>query len=140
MITTHPTKNCNVIYFEGLESYGGRPQAALLSLFTNKLPRYYYPTDQTRVDGPPVFSQYKCGYLLFALGSEHAGKKYAHNLADYIAAQKLGEVFEHPPAANQLHANKPGILFTWLPNWPALEKWWNAMPEEDRIRASKGQL
>lgn len=139
-ITTHPTKNCNVIYLDNLQYYGGRPQAALLSCFTNKIPQYYYPDKQERTPGPPTYTQYNCGILLFALGSEHRKMKYAHNLADYIREHELGKVFEMPEAPNPLHNNKTGILFVWIPEWAALREWWEGMPMEDKIRASKNQL
>lgn len=140
MITTHPTKNCNVIYFDGLADYGGRPQAALLSLFTNKIPQYYYPTKQDRVDGPPKYTQYNCGILLFALGSDHLKMRYAHNLSDYIQKHNLGRVFEMPEAPNPLHSNRSGILFVWLPDWDALKAWWESQPVADKDLASKNQL
>lgn len=139
-VTTHPTKNCNVIYIDGLEFYEKRPEAALLSLFTNKIPQYYQPTNQQRLAGPPTYTRYKCGYLIFALGSDHGKQKYAHQFADYITKHKLGKIFEMPPAVNPLHANREGVLFIWIPAWDALEVWWKDQPETDKVLASKNQL
>lgn len=140
MITAHYTRNCNIIYLDNLRDYEGNMRNAMLSAFTNKIPSYTMPTRQQREPGPPTFTKYSCGYILFAHGSEHDGYKYAQDFAKLIAANKLGQLFEMPPAANPMHAQKNGILYVWIPDWAALEKWWLKQPEADRVSASKNLL
>jgi hypothetical protein len=137
-ISLNVTQNCNVTYLNYMASYEGKPRQAMLSVFTKRFPAGGYPNYGFQ-ESATAFFKPTCGYFIFALGSEHAGKKYPWQFADYIKQHQLGPVFEMPPAPNPLHAMKEGVLFVWIPDYDAIHQWWDKQPEEDRKNAARGQ-
>lgn len=113
--------NCNFQYFTGLRNYEKNSEMALFHALSRAT---------VDLDGYPngyAYRKPESGMYLFARDSD-SELTYARGLADLINSLELGVASEHI-AKNPRHNNRNGILYVWIINTEACEKWWKENKE-----------
>ncbi len=131
----YDAQSCAIQEIHRLKDFQGAPQDAMISFCKSNLGRPVVwkvvdPSGRDKGAEGALFSFY------FFSSSVYAGREtYGQQFADFITTNGLGKLITTPALANKAyHPDHANQIWIWMPDLPALTKWWKNNQNTKPIR------